>query len=137
MGRAWYGRAVARGRVASGREESCKCTVLRVGRIAPLARERSHVVVVRNIAVVFRFLRCITRLLWQSSSTEQRMRLLLYGFSMVGGVGGWVAWSVGGVSCSMWVAFCRRHGRGCRVGAVVVLYVASFPCRRTLMYVVR
>ena len=38
--RSW--RAVARGRVASGRADSCRCTVLRVGRIAPLARERSH-----------------------------------------------------------------------------------------------
>ena len=42
MGRAWHGRAVARGRVASGRADICKFTVLRVGRIAPLARERSH-----------------------------------------------------------------------------------------------
>ena len=29
-GRAWHGRAVARGEVASGRAESCKCAVLRV-----------------------------------------------------------------------------------------------------------
>ena len=35
--------------MASGRAESCKCTVLRVGRIAPLARERSHVILVRHI----------------------------------------------------------------------------------------
>ena len=51
MGRAWHGRAVTRGRVASGRAESCKCTVLRVGRIVPLARERSHVILVRHIGV--------------------------------------------------------------------------------------
>ena len=40
---------VARGRVASGRAESCKCTVLRIGRISPLARERSHVILARHI----------------------------------------------------------------------------------------
>ena len=45
----WRGRAVARGRVTSGRAESCKCTDLRAGRIAPLARERSHVILVRHI----------------------------------------------------------------------------------------
>ena len=45
VGRAWYGCAVARDtRVASGRAESCKCSVWRVGPIAPLARERSHVI---------------------------------------------------------------------------------------------
>ena len=49
MGRAWHGRAVARGRVASGRAESCKSTVLRVWRIVPFARERSHAILVRNI----------------------------------------------------------------------------------------
>ena len=49
MGRAWHGRAVARVRVASGRAGSCKCTVLIVGRIASLARERSHVILVRRI----------------------------------------------------------------------------------------
>ena len=49
MGRAWHGRAVARGRGASGRAESCKCTVLRVGRIAPIAREHSYVIIVRHI----------------------------------------------------------------------------------------
>ena len=48
VGRAWHGRAVARGRVASGRAESGKCTILRVGRIAPLARERSHVILVKH-----------------------------------------------------------------------------------------
>ena len=51
MGRAKHGRAVARGRVASGRAESCKYTALRVGRIAPLARERSHVILVGHIRV--------------------------------------------------------------------------------------
>ena len=50
MGRVWHGRGVARGRVASGRAESCKCTVLRVGRIVKLARERSHVQLVRHIS---------------------------------------------------------------------------------------
>ena len=49
VGRAWHGRAIARGRVASCRAESCKCTVLRVGRIAPLARERSHVILVGHM----------------------------------------------------------------------------------------
>ena len=53
MGRAWHGRAVARGRVASGRAESCKCTVLRVEKIVPLARERSHVILVRHIPAEF------------------------------------------------------------------------------------
>ena len=47
MGRAWHGRAVSRGRVASGGAGSCKHTVLRVGRIAPLARERSHEMQIR------------------------------------------------------------------------------------------
>ena len=37
--------------MASSRAESCKCTVLRVGRIAPLARERSHVILVRYITI--------------------------------------------------------------------------------------
>ena len=36
--------------MAIGRAESCKCTVLRVRRIAPLARERSHVILVEHIA---------------------------------------------------------------------------------------
>ena len=49
MGRAWHGRAVARGRVASDRAESCKCTVLRAERIAPLARERSHGILFKHI----------------------------------------------------------------------------------------
>ena len=34
--------------MASGRAESCRSTVVRVGRIAPLARERSHVILVRR-----------------------------------------------------------------------------------------
>ena len=37
------------------------------------------------------------------------------------------------MSCGTWVVFCRRTGSGCRVGAVVVSCVASFPCCRTLM----
>ena len=52
----------------------------------------------------------------------------------------WVGWLVGGrlgrwvgVSSGTWVGFRRRTGSGCRVGAVVVLCVASFPCCRTLM----
>ena len=49
MGRAWHGRAVARGRVAGGRAENCKYTFFRVRRSAPLARERSHVILVRHI----------------------------------------------------------------------------------------
>ena len=49
VGRAWHGRAVARGRVASGRAESCKCTVFRVGLIAPISCEASHVILVTHI----------------------------------------------------------------------------------------
>ena len=49
MGQAWHGRAVAKGRVARGRAESCKRIALRVGRMIPLARERSHVILVRRI----------------------------------------------------------------------------------------
>ena len=49
VGRAWHGRAVTRGRMASGRVESCKGTILKVGRIAPFARKRSHVILVRHI----------------------------------------------------------------------------------------
>ena len=44
MGRAWHGRAVARGRVASDRAESCKCTGFRVPVIPPLAPQRSEVI---------------------------------------------------------------------------------------------
>ena len=43
VGRAWHGRAVARGRVASGRAESCKCTGFRVPVFPPLAPQRSEV----------------------------------------------------------------------------------------------
>ena len=52
MGRAWHGRAVARGRVVIGRAEICECTVLIVGRIAPLERERSHVILVKHIIII-------------------------------------------------------------------------------------
>ena len=40
VGRAWHRRAVARGQVASGRAESCKCTGFRVRVIQPLAPQR-------------------------------------------------------------------------------------------------
>ena len=41
--------------MASGQAESCKCTVLRVGRIAPLARERSQVILVRHMVRIRSF----------------------------------------------------------------------------------
>ena len=89
-----------------------------------------------GITVGFCSLYCITGLLWRSSSTKQHMRLLLYYCSMhycsMAGVGGWLGRWVG-VSCVTWVVFCLRPGSGCRVGAVVVLCVAAFPCCRTLM----
>ena len=47
MGRAWLGRSVARGRVASDRSESCKCTVFKVGLIVPLRCEASYVLLRR------------------------------------------------------------------------------------------
>ena len=40
----WRGRAVARGRVASGKAGSCECTDLRVGYIGPLHAQGSHVI---------------------------------------------------------------------------------------------
>ena len=87
-----------------------------------------------GIVAVFRSLRYITALLWRSSSTKQCICMLLYCCSMVGGllVGGWLGRWVG-VSCGTWVVFCRRTGSGCRVGAVVVLCIAFFPCCRILM----
>ena len=51
VGRAWHGRAVAKGPVPRGSAESCKCTVSRVGRVVPRARERSRVILVRHIGV--------------------------------------------------------------------------------------
>ena len=46
---------------------------------------------------VFCSRRSMTGLLWRSSSTKQRIRLLLYCCSMVGGLVGWcIDWSVGG-----------------------------------------
>ena len=52
VGRAWHGRAVARGRVASGRAESCKCTGLRVRVISPLAPQRSEIIFLTHISVL-------------------------------------------------------------------------------------
>ena len=49
-GEAWHGRAVARGRVASGRAESCNFTDLRVRSIGPLHAQRSHVILVTHIS---------------------------------------------------------------------------------------
>ena len=46
VGWAWHGRAAARGRVASGRAESCTCTDLRVWSISPLHAQGSHVMLV-------------------------------------------------------------------------------------------
>ena len=54
-------------------------------------------VIVFGATAVLCSLRCMAGLLWRASSTKQRIRLLLYCYSMVGGlVGGWMAWSVGG-----------------------------------------
>ena len=52
MARAWHGRAVARGRVASGRAESSKCTDSRVGLIGPLHAQGSHVILVIHILIL-------------------------------------------------------------------------------------
>ena len=54
MGRARHGRAVARGRVASGRAESWTCTVLRVVRVVSLAHEQSHVIIERHMSTTCR-----------------------------------------------------------------------------------
>ena len=52
MGPAWHGRAVARGRVASGRAESYKCAaVLRAGQIALLARDHLPVILARHVYI--------------------------------------------------------------------------------------
>ena len=85
--------------------------------------------------LVFCYLRYVTGLLWRSSSTTQRIRLVLYCCSMVGAlVGWWMAWSVGGcVVRYVGDSLSANWMRICRVGAVVVLCVASFPCCRTLM----
>ena len=54
-------------------------------------------VILFGATAVFCSLRYITDLPWRSSSTKQRIRLLLYCCSIVGGlVGGWMAWSMGG-----------------------------------------
>ena len=55
MARAWHGRAVARGRVASGRAESCKCTDLRVGSIGALHAQGSHVILVTHMYLFIYF----------------------------------------------------------------------------------
>ena len=43
-------------------------------------------VIALGTTAVFRSLHCITGLLWQNSSTKQRIRWLLYCCSMVGGL---------------------------------------------------
>ena len=51
VGQAWQGVAVARGRVASGRAESCKCTGFREPVIPPLAPQRSEVIFLTHIKI--------------------------------------------------------------------------------------
>ena len=55
VGRAWHGCAVARGWVASGRAESCKCTGFRVPVVPPLAPQRSEVIFLTHIKSFFGF----------------------------------------------------------------------------------
>ena len=52
-------------------------------------------VTVFGTTAVFCSLRCITGLLWRGSSRKQRIRLLLYCCSIVGG---WVGWWVHGLA---------------------------------------
>ena len=64
-------------------------------------------VMVFGTTAVLYSLRCIiTCLLWRGSSTKQRIRLLLYCWSMVGWVGWWVHGLVGGWVCRAVCGWC-------------------------------
>ena len=95
------------GRLAGGWFGGWRSFRARVSAFVPVGR---GAVILFGTAAMFCSLRYITGLLWRSWSTKQRIRLLMYCCSNLGGlVSGGMAWSVGG-----WV--CRAVRGWCFVG---------------------